>query len=263
VEYGQINFQTGVSAVTIDLAVTAAYAGQQIQLRIDSLTGPVIGTLTTKATTAWNDFEQQTAAVTDVTGVHNLFLVGVGSYGICNYSWLTFTPAPTSSPSSAIYLNTDTSTSGNWTGTYGADGYTVFGGSTALPSYATLGVSGNQYWQWEAPGTTDARATQTAAGSSTHEAACDYASGSFTFDLNLTDGQTHRVALYLLDADYRGRSETVQITDAASGTVLSTANVNNFTNGDYFVYNLTGHVKITFSNNTGSLNAVASGIFFG
>ena len=263
VEYGQINFQSGVSAVTIDLAVTAAYAGQQIQLRVDSLTGPVIGTITTKATTAWNDFEQQTAAVTDVTGVHNLFLVGVGWYGICNYSWFTFTPAATSSTSSAVYLSTDTSTSGNWNGTYGADGYTVFGGATALPSYATLGVSGNQFWQWEGPGTTDTRATQTAAGSSTREAACDYSSGSFTFDLNLTDGQTHRVALYLLDSDYRGRSETVQITDAASGTLLSTTDVNNFTNGDYLVYNMTGHVKITISNDSGSLNAVASGIFFG
>jgi hypothetical protein len=264
VEYGQVNFQSGVSQVTLDLAVTAAYAGQQIQLRIDSLNGPVIGTLTTKATTAWNDFEAQSTAVTDVTGIHDLYLLGVGWYGIANYSWLTFTPASTTSPSAtAVYLNTDLSTGGNWTGTYGADGYSVFGGTAAIPTYASLGVSGNQYWQWETPGTSDTRALQTSAGSSIHEAACDYSSGSFTFDLNLTDGQTHQVALYLLDSDYRGRSETIQITDAASGAVLSTTDVKNFANGAYQVYDLSGHVKITISNDAGSLNAVASGIFFG
>jgi hypothetical protein len=260
VEYANINFGGGVSQFTIDLAVTAGYSGQQIQLRIDSLTGPVIGTLTTKATTAWNDFEAESTAVSGVTGVHNLYLVGVGSWGIANYSYFTFGAAA----SASNYVNTDTTTQGNWTGTYGSGGYSVFGGSTSLPSYANLSVSGNSTWTWEAAGTSDPRALQISSGSSTHVAACDYSnSGSVSFNLNLNDGQSHKVALYLLDADSRSRSETVQISDANTGTILSTTSASNFSGGDYVVYTLTGNVKITIINNAGSLNAVASGIFIG
>lgn len=258
VEYANINFGGGVSQFTIDIAVTAGYSGQQIQLRLDSLTGPVIGTLTTKATTAWNDFEAESTAVNGATGVHNLYLVGVGSWGIANYSYFTFGAAA----SAAVYVNTDTTTQGNWTGTYGSGGYSILGGSTSLPSYANLSVSGNSTWTWEAAGTSDPRALQTSAGSSTRVAACDYSNnGSFSFSLNLNDGQSHQVALYLLDGDYRSRSETVQISDANSGTILSATSVSNFSGGDYVVYDLTGNVKITIINNTGSLNAVASGIF--
>lgn len=260
VEYANINFGSGVSQFTIDLAVTAGYAGHQIQLRLDSPTGSVIGTLTTTATSAWNDFEAQSTAVSNVTGVHALYLVGVGpSWGIANYSYFTFGSAA----SAATYVDTDTTTQGNWTGTYGSNGYSVFGGSTSLPSYANLSVTGDNFWTWELPGTSDSRALQTSSGSSTRVAACEYSSSSFTFDLNLNDGQTHQVALYLLDADYRSRSETIQISDANSGTILSTTSVSNFTGGDYVVYDLTGNVKITIINNSGSLNCVASGIFFG
>lgn len=260
VEYSNINFGTGVSQFSIDLAVTAAYAGQQIQLRIDSPTGTVIGTLTTKATTGWTDYEAQSTAVSSVTGVHNLYLVGAGAVAIANYSYFTFGSAA----SAALYVNTDTTTQGNWTGTYGSSGYSIFGGSTSLPSYANLSVSGTSFYEWEAPGTSDSRALQTYAGSSARVAACDYSnSGSFSFNLNLDDGQTHQVALYLLDEDYRSRSETIQISDANTGAILSSRSVSNFSGGDYVVYDLTGNVKITIINNSGSLNAVASGVFIG
>lgn len=262
VEYGQVNFQSGVSQFTIDLAVTAPYSGQQIQLRIDSLSGPVVGTLTTKATTAWNDFEAQSIPVADVTGIHNLYLIGVGGPGIANYSWFTFTPANTSS-SSATYMASDTTTQGWWSGVYGADAYGVVGGGGFLPSYANLSITGANTYVWNGPGTSDPRAAQVSNGSATHVAGCLYSSGSFSFNLNLTDGQSHRISLYLLDYDYQGRSETVQITDAATNLVLASTDVNNFSKGDYLSYSISGNVKITIINDPGSLNAVASGIFFG
>ena len=257
VEYGSINFQSGVSTFTIDLAVTAPYSGQQIQLHLDSVNGPLIGTLTTRPTSAWNDFEAQSIPVSNVTGVHNLFIVGAGTYGIANYSYFTFGPAA----SAAAYLYADTTTQGAWTGTYAKNGYDVFGASYATPAYASVNVYGANFYDWEPTGTGDNRAMQ---GSpyGPRIGACEYSYGSFAVDLNLTDGQAHQVELYALDEDYRSRSESVKITDANTGAVLSSLDLTSFSGGTYLVYDLTGHVRITISNDPGSLNAVASGILF-
>jgi hypothetical protein len=171
--------------------------------------------------------------------------------------------SPTSSAGSATLTATDTVTKGNWTGTYGADGYSVVGGSTSLPGYATFSVTGNSFYQWAPPGSSDPRSLQVIAGDTQHVAATDFTATSETFNVNITDGKTHQVALYVLDQDNRNRSETVTVTDATTNTVLSTTDVHNFSGGDYLVYNIGGNVKITVTNDAGSLNAVASGLFFG
>src|SRR6185437_13938728 len=58
------------------------------------------------------------------------------------------------------------------------------------------------------------------------------------------------------------RNETFTITDANTGAVLDTRSLGNFGNGQWLVWNLSGHVKITVTNN-GGMNAVISGLFFG
>jgi hypothetical protein len=55
----------------------------------------------------------------------------------------------------------------------------------------------------------------------------------------------------------------VQVSDANTGNVLSTTDVSSFSGGEYLVYRITGHVKITITNDSGSLNCVLSGVFFG
>lgn len=89
-EYAGLNFGTGVSAIQMNLAVLAQYAGQKIELRIDSLNGPLIGTITPQATAGWSDYTVQTTAVSRVTGVHNLYFVFVGTSGIANVDWFKF-----------------------------------------------------------------------------------------------------------------------------------------------------------------------------
>lgn len=163
--------------------------------------------------------------------------------------------------SAVSFIKADTTTGGTWTGTYGTDGYSIFNGSTVLPSYAQLTPSGQQSYTW-AQSTADTRALQTAAGAATRLAACDYAANAFTLDVNLTDGASHTVALYMVNFDFQSRAQTVQVTDASSGAVLDTRSVANFTGGQWLVWTLTGHVKITVTN-AGGLNPVASGIFFG
>lgn len=98
IRYDNVDFgSNGAASVTIRLAVPAAYAGQQIQLRLGSTTGTLIGTLTTAATADFNTYAAQSTAVSGATGVQTLFLVASGTSGIANLDWLTFTQSSGSS----------------------------------------------------------------------------------------------------------------------------------------------------------------------
>src|SRR5579862_22242 len=171
------------------------------------------------------------------------------------------------SSASATFLKTDTSTVGSWKGVYGSDGFNVFTDTSAnnptYPSYASLTPSGNSTFQWAAPSTSNASycLQQTASGSSNRLAGVWFSSTSFSLDLNLTDGNTHQVALYLLDWGSAGRGETVAITDEGTGTTLDSRSITSFGNGYYEVYNISGHVTITFTKTAGN-NCVLSAVFF-
>lgn len=105
------------------------------------------------------------------------------------------------------------------------------------------------------------RAALERASSPGQVAACWYDKTTLTVNVNLTDGQTHEVSLYLLDFDNSGRSECVNVLDAASGTVLSSQVVSNFSGGKYLVWDVSGDVEITITSLQGP-NAVLSGVFF-
>src|SRR5262249_53206947 len=108
----------------------------------------------------------------------------------------------------------------------------------------------------------DPRALSSVANPGTRVAACLYAVAGFTANVNLTDGKTHEVAVYLVDWDGQGRSEQVSVLDAATGAVLDSRTVMAFSGGEYLAWNVSGHVLIKVSS-TSSLNAVASAFFFG
>jgi hypothetical protein len=158
----------------------------------------------------------------------------------------------------ATFVNTDTSTQGNWHGVYGADGYAIANDSRSTPSYAVFAVQNQSNFTWVAS-TGDPRALQT--GSGMGRIAATWYGSAFGFDVNLTDGNAHQFALYVVDWDNLGRVETVQIVDANTGAVLDTQNLSNFTNGIYLIWNLSGHVKVNVTLTSG-VNAVASGVFF-
>jgi hypothetical protein len=95
-------------------------------------------------------------------------------------------------------------------------------------------------------------------------ASCWYttpASGNtFTFSLNLTDGQVHPLALYFNDWDNLGREQRVEILDAATDAVLDTRTISSFSQGRYLVWNVRGYVKIRVTR-IGGLNAILTGLF--
>lgn len=167
--------------------------------------------------------------------------------------------ATTATPSSAAFLGSDTTSQGNWQSKYGADGYSIAGGKQQSAAYASFAVHNDLSWTWAAS-TSDERALQEP--SAPASAATWYNQPSFSLNVNMTDGKAHQFALYAVDWDSQGRSETVQIVDANSGAVLNTQNISNFSNGIYLVWTVSGHVQVNVTISTWP-NAVVSGVFFG
>jgi hypothetical protein len=105
--------------------------------------------------------------------------------------------------------------------------------------------SGQSSYVWLAsPASSDVRALEKAA-SSDRIAGTMVAGSSFTVDVNLTDGKTHQLALYCLDWENAARAETISISDATTGFVLDSRSISSFVNGEYLVWNISGHVTIT------------------
>ncbi len=182
-----------------------------------------------------------------------------GPNAVLSGLFLDSTTTPTPTPT-ATFLKQDATTHGTWINTYGNQGYDVIGSSTSLslPSYATVTPAGQSSYTW-ASSTTDPRRLQVAGGAS-RIAATWYSATSFSVDVNLTDGQQHDLELYFLDWDRQGRSEQVQISNAATGAVLSTQTVSSFQSGIYLDYAISGNVLITITKEAGT-NAVLSGLF--
>jgi hypothetical protein len=163
-------------------------------------------------------------------------------------------------PATVSFVNADTTTEGNWVGKYGSNGYSIPVNATNVPSYATFTPQNQQTWTWTSA-SNDPRVLQSSSGAQA-PATCWFSNSSFGFDVNFTDGKSHQFALYALDWDNRGRTETVQIVDANSGATLDTRTLANFNNGTFLVWNISGHVTVTVVATAGP-NVVLSGAFFG
>jgi len=172
--------------------------------------------------------------------------------------------APTASGTVA-FLGFDDSTKGAWKHRYGSDGYVVIGASQSLPSYVQMNYINGAEHVW-VPKTTDVQALQEPTGD-TRVAAQRAAGLHEIIDLNMADGNSHDVALYIVDWDRVGRWAAVDVIDPGSRKVLDSRNVTSFGNGRYLKYRISGHVQFRITNvwtkrYTASPDAGFSGIFF-
>ncbi len=170
-------------------------------------------------------------------------------------------PSPPPGAGTASFVGIDLTTQGNWQGAYGADGFRVVSNYTSYPGYASVTTSGVAAWRWSDT-TDDARALRKVTNASDRIAATLYSSTTFSIDVNMWDGASHRLALYFVDWDSLGRSQTIQVVDGNSLAVLDARTISGFTGGQYLVYDVTGHIKFQVTQVAG-MNAVYSGIFFG
>ena len=127
-----------------------------------------------------------------------------------------------STGSGATFVGSDSATQGNWKNKYGADGYSIAGDKQSLASYDPTFFQNGTSYTWN-PTTSDPRALQKASGSGAL-AATWYGNRTLTLNVNCTDTNSHQLALYALDWDNGGRSETIQITDTNTQTVLEHEN---------------------------------------
>ncbi|MGE3819523.1 MAG: S8 family serine peptidase [Isosphaeraceae bacterium] len=220
---------------------------------LDGVTGAVLDTRTVTS------FNGGTYLVWDLTGrVTIRFTRTAGNNALLNAVF--FGAGTTTSPSgTAAFVRSDSSTSGSWQGIYGGEGYSMAGGPTALPSYASLVPTGTNYYSWS-DATSDPRALQTP-GTSTRQATTWYGE-QFNLELNLTGTTPRRVALYMLDYDSTARGQRIEILDGVTGAVLDSKNVTSFHGGTYLVWDLSGRVTIRLTKTSGN-NAVVAGVFFG
>jgi hypothetical protein len=170
-------------------------------------------------------------------------------------------PGPGSS-SSASYIGVDTATKGSWTGGYGANGYLIANNTGVAPAYATASVTGDFTYTWAAQ-TSDPRALQSFPYATTGIASSytQYGGQSFTISININDGGTHRIALYLLDWEAAGRVETITITDPSTGALLDSETFSGFQNGEYPSWLIKGNVLVKVTP-VGTFSPVVSGVFF-
>ncbi len=82
--YKKVNFGNGAISFK---AMVANSGTSNIELRLNSPTGTLIGTLPVASTGGWNEYKEQTCSITKVTGLNDLYLVFSGSV---NVDWFTF-----------------------------------------------------------------------------------------------------------------------------------------------------------------------------
>ena len=97
--YSNIDFGNGASS--FNARVASATAGGNIEIHLDSLTGPLVGTCAVAGTGGWQTWVTNSCSISGASGVHNLYLKYTGGSGsLLNCNWFKFvagsTPTPTS-----------------------------------------------------------------------------------------------------------------------------------------------------------------------
>ena len=109
-----VNFDSG--ATSFDARVASANSGGNIEIRLDSLTGTLVGTCAVQGSGGWQNWVTQSCSVSNVTGIHDLYFKFTGGSGyLFNFNWWKFnsgtptptpslTPTPTLTPTPGSYV---------------------------------------------------------------------------------------------------------------------------------------------------------------
>ncbi len=89
IAFTNVDFQGGATSVDVRVAKNTSFTGE-IQFRLGSTTGTLIGTLYVESTGGWQTWQTMTTSISGVSGVQDLYLVFQGGNGICNVNWLQF-----------------------------------------------------------------------------------------------------------------------------------------------------------------------------
>ena len=90
--YDSIDFDVGAIMFEAIIAVAPQYAGQNIEIRLDSPMGTLVGTLTTTSTDGADIYKTQSCSISGASGVHGVYLVFSGTTNVCKMDWFQFIP---------------------------------------------------------------------------------------------------------------------------------------------------------------------------
>ncbi|MCL6592323.1 MAG: glycoside hydrolase family 43 protein, partial [Firmicutes bacterium] len=107
-----VNFGSG--ATSFEARVATATSGGNIEIRLDSPTGTLVGTCAVSGTGGWQTWVTRSCTISGASGIHDLYFRFTGGSGsLFNFNWWKFygsgitpsvtpTPAPTTGPRSAF-----------------------------------------------------------------------------------------------------------------------------------------------------------------
>ena len=73
--YRNFNFGKASTQVTLTIGVPAENAGGVVELRTDSVDGPILGAMTIESTGGWDERKTQSQTIASTSGIHDLFLI--------------------------------------------------------------------------------------------------------------------------------------------------------------------------------------------
>ena len=117
--------------------------------------------------------------------------------------------------------------------------------------------SNNAAFTWSQDPSQDPRALY-ANSPNARIAATWYSNTSFQVSLPVMDAQHHKLSVYCVDWDSSNRNETLQLLDAATGTVLDSRNISNFHGGIWLSWTISGDVTLNVINNAVGVDNAAS-----
>jgi len=87
--YQNIDFESG--ATSFQTRASSATNGGKIEIRLDSITGPLVGTCSVAGTGGWQTFSDASCSVSGVSGKHDVYLKFTGESGyLINLNWFKF-----------------------------------------------------------------------------------------------------------------------------------------------------------------------------
>ncbi|WP_152344621.1 carbohydrate-binding protein, partial [Mycobacterium tuberculosis] len=92
-----VGLDFGNGAYDFSVRVASATGGGTIEIRLDSVDGPLVGTCVVPGTGGWQNWTTVNASVNGASGSHDLYLRFTGGNAdLMNVNWFQFIPVPTS-----------------------------------------------------------------------------------------------------------------------------------------------------------------------
>lgn len=273
--YGEISVSFDVSTGICSLSSPPGTLGR---LGIPKA-GKTIDTITINDEVAWSNNFYSVFVYADITEDENFVYINSiesGEYDIvASYSGTTPPFSEITAPYPAEFLGVDSTTSGNWGGKYGKDGYVLCSYNSPgndiqeLPSYvSSIEYRKNWATQW-AVDSNDYRAlSPDQTNVFPRNAGCIYTGDSIatfqtmTVDIGISQYRDFQVALYFVDWDHQDRRVAVELFDYSSKKLIQPIKIiSDFRGGKYLIYEYNKSVRFRI-NQVRGINAVLSGIFF-